>query len=275
MGYILKVDKTKQQINFLNCDNIDKWIDTCQEVTKSYDVVAKDTNFIFEFTGDTCTFKQNGISVVATTSPYISPNSVRLTTCKLAFSKSSITNLILYPSTSAVTDMNGMFQYCSGLTSLDVISSFDTSRVGDMSFMFNGCSNLPSLDLSSFNTRNVTAMTAMFQNCSKLTSLDVSSFNTVTTLDMSYMFNYCSGLTSLDLSNFKTSNTTNMSDMFKGCTNLTSLDLSNWNTRNVTNTDFMFYGCDSLQTIYMRGCSQATIDKITSVKPSQAQIITE
>ena len=30
MSRYLKFEKEKQQINFLNCNNIDKWIDTCQ-----------------------------------------------------------------------------------------------------------------------------------------------------------------------------------------------------------------------------------------------------
>ena len=51
--------------------------------------------------------------------------------------------------------MTGMFDTCSGLTTLDV-SNFNTSNVTEMEAMFAGCSNLKSIDISNFDTRNVT-----------------------------------------------------------------------------------------------------------------------
>ena len=77
-----------------------------------------------------------------------------------------------YVDTSQVTNMMGMFAYCTFLTNLD-LSSFDTSQVTDMSYMFSGCSGLTNLDLSSFDTSQVTDMTRMFDSCSSLTSLDL------------------------------------------------------------------------------------------------------
>ena len=202
--------------------------------------------------------------------------------------------------TSNVTDMNSMFQFCNGLTSLDV-SSFDTNNVTDMSYMFNGCSCLTSLDVSNFNTNNVTNMgymfsgctslnslvlsgwntskvtdmASMFEGCNSLISLDVSSFDTSNVTDMSYMFFDCSNLTSLDLSNFNTSKVTNMYRMFMNCSNLTSLDLSKFDTSNVTDMDSMFSGCSNSLSIRMKGCNQTTIDKISAVMPSGAHISTE
>ena len=38
--------------------------------------------------------------------------------------------------------------------------------------------------------------------------------------------------------------------------------------------DGMFEWCSKLKTITMKGCSEATIQKITDVKPSGAEIIT-
>ena len=43
-----------------------------------------------------------------------------------------------------VTDMNGMFYSCSGLTSLD-LSHFNTQNVTDMAVMFSGCSALTTI----------------------------------------------------------------------------------------------------------------------------------
>ena len=176
--------------------------------------------------------------------------------------------------TSNVTNMNFMFNECSGLTSLD-LSSFDTSNVTDMILTFFSCSSLESLNVSSFNTSNVIRMTNMFSGCSGLTSLDVSNFDTSKVTDMNSMFNYCHSLKSLDLSNFNTSNVTDMNSMFNDCSGLTSLDLSGWDMSNVTDTTAMFNGCSPLLKIRMVGCSEATINKIKAVIPSGASILLE
>ena len=174
----------------------------------------------------------------------------------------SVTSLdVSHFNTSNVTNMGGMFENCESLSFLDV-SHFNTSNVTDMGFMFESCQSLSSLDVSHFNTSNVTTMRAMFHDCRNLTSLDVSHFNTSNVTTMRAMFRLCLSLQSLDLSNFDTSNVTNMAQMFSDCTNLISLDLSGWDTSNVTNMSYMFYSCSSLSTIYMRNCSQTTIDKI-------------
>ena len=150
--------------------------------------------------------------------------------------------------TSKVTNMNSMLANCNGLTSL-TLSNFDTSNVTNMACMFYGCNGLTSLDLSNFNTSNVTLMNGMFQKCSKLTSLDISNFNTSNVTDMRYIFYGCSGLE--------------------------SLTLSGWVINDATSVIDMFYDCDSLKTIRMVGCSEDTIGKINSVKPSSATIVTE
>ena len=81
--------------------------------------------------------------------------------------------------TSNVTDMSYMFEYCSGLTSLDV-SSFNTNMVTDMTYMFKGCTSLTSLTLSNFNTSNVTYMDSMFYGCSKLKTIRMVGCSTDT-----------------------------------------------------------------------------------------------
>ena len=72
--------------------------------------------------------------------------------------------------TSNVTNMQSMFDGCSGLTTLD-LSSFDTSNVTNMNQMFRDCTSLTSLDLSNFDTSNVTKMYNMFNGCSKLSKI--------------------------------------------------------------------------------------------------------
>ena len=154
----------------------------------------------------------------------------------------------------------------------------NTSGVTNMNGMFDGCIGLTSLDVSNFDTSNVTDMSGMFYNCAALTSLDLSSFNTSKVTDMINMFDGCTSLTSLDLSNFNTSNVDIMDEMFNGCSGLESLTLSGWNMSKVTSMYGMFNGCSKLGTIIMKGCSEATIgnirtqleaDGITGVKINQ------
>ena len=116
------------------------------------------------------------------------------------------------------------FSHCINLQDIKGIRNLNTEYVTDMDGMFNGCEALTSLDLINFKTENVTDMDGMFFGCQALTSLDVSNFNTQNVTDMGDMFSRCSALTSLDVSNFNTKNVTNMSYMFSGCEVLTSLD---------------------------------------------------
>lgn len=171
--------------------------------------------------------------------------------------------------TSSVTDLYAAFSGCTSVTELD-LSSWNTSHVTRMNWMFDGCSKLQSLDVSNFNTNSVTNMRCMFNKCSSLTSLTLSSFDTSKVTDMMSMFYSCKELTSLDLSNFNTSSVTEMRYMFGYCEKLTSLDISGWDMTHVSYSKFsgMFNGCSILNTIYMRGCSDATVNKIKSALSS-------
>ncbi len=187
---------------------------------------------------------------------------------KLDENYESISNLIQINfndnfNTLNVTNMDGMFNDCSSLTSLD-LSNFNTSNVTNMSYMFCG-THLTSLDLSNFNTSNVTNMSYMFGWCSHLTSLDLNNFNTANVSDMSCMFSECSSLTSLDLSSFNTSNVTNMGHMFSECSSLTSLDLSNFNTSNVTYMWYMFYECSSLTSLDLSSFNTANVTDMSGM----------
>ena len=165
---------------------------------------------------------------------------------------SSLTTIkgLEYLNTSEVTNMNGMFEGCSSLTTLD-LSSFNTEKVTNQLSMFPYCSSLTSIDLSSFNTAGVDDMSYMFEGCSSLISLDLSSFNTENVEYMSKMFAGCSNLSTLDLSSFKTEKVDAMRGMFEGCSSLTFLDLSSFNTEKATNMENMFYGCSSMKTIFV------------------------
>ena len=150
--------------------------------------------------------------------------------------------------TKNVTDMRGMFYDCSALTTLD-LSRFDTKNVTNISHIFYGCRALTTLDISNFNTQNVTNMSGIFWDCAALTTLDVSHFDTQNVTDMDGMFCNCYALTTLDVSNFDTKNVTNMSGMFSSCYALNTLDIASFDTQNVTDMSGMFNGCRALTTL--------------------------
>lgn len=101
----------------------------------------------------------------------------------------------------------------SMLTSFNGLEYLNTSEVTDMTGMFQNCSKLTTLDLSNFNTKNVTSMANMFSGCSGLTSLDLSGFETSNVTNMEGMFAEC-GPKKLNITNFNTNKVTNANRMF-------------------------------------------------------------
>ena len=166
--------------------------------------------------------------------------------------RENITNVVFDDSFANCTDLEGSaywFWECSNLTSVTGITNLKTDNMTEMLGMFGWCSNLTTLDVSHFNTEKNTRLDGMFIGCSKLTSIDVSGFNTSNVTDMGEMFMGCSSLTSIDVSNFNTSNVTRLTEMFQGCSSLTTLDLSNFLTTQNPVMELMFEGCTSLASI--------------------------
>ena len=97
---------------------------------------------------------------------------------KVMFKAAALTTLDVSKfDTSNVTNMEGMFNPCTGLTTLD-LSNFDTSKVANMSYMFNGSSNLKTIYTSDkFVTTSVTTSTGMFGNMSKLVGGSGTKYN--------------------------------------------------------------------------------------------------
>ena len=166
--------------------------------------------------------------------------------------------------TGNVTTMIQMFTGCSSLTTLD-ISNWNTSKVTNMSFMFTRCSNLTTLDVSKWDTNNVTNMWSMFYYCSNLTTIDVSNWDTGNVKNMNYMFYNCSSLTELDVSKWDTSNVTSMNNMFDNCSKLTTLDVSKWNTSKVTNMNYMFNGCSSITKLVLCNWNTSSVTNMISM----------
>ena len=107
------------------------------------------------------------------------------------------------------------------LQSIEGMSNLRTDWVTNMAGMFNGCSKLSSIDLSNFRTPNATVMGSMFMDCSALTSLDLSTFNTAKVTNMFQMFRGCSNLQTIIVGkDWTTDAVTRSEDMFRDCTKL-------------------------------------------------------
>ena len=72
---------------------------------------------------------------------------------------------VLGANTSSVTNMNGMFQGCTSLTTVPL---FDTRSVTRMPSMFSNCTSLTAVPL--LDTSRVQYMTYMFNNCRNVAS---------------------------------------------------------------------------------------------------------
>ena len=173
--------------------------------------------------------------------------------------------------TSAVTNMQYMFQNCGNLTTIPLL---DTSAVTNMKSMFDKCKNLTTIPL--LDTSNVTNMSNMFSYCTNLT--EIPQLDTSNVTSMMYMFDNCDNLITIPLLN--TSKVTKMNQMFYGCNNLTEVPLldtskvtsfyqtfdncSNltaipaFDTSNVTEMNYCFSMCTSLVTLPVLNTSKVT-----------------
>ena len=74
--------------------------------------------------------------------------------------------------------LNKMFSGINKMKYITFTNLFDTQHAVTMNGMFEECSSLTSLNISFFDTHDVTDMYSMFQGCSSLTYLNLSSFDT-------------------------------------------------------------------------------------------------
>ena len=189
---------------------------------------------------------------------------------KVNLTYDTLSRIIKYDDTSNVTNMTGMFQGCSSLTTIPLLN---TSNTTDMTGMFIGCTSL--IKLPQLDTHSVINMYQMFGGCSNITSIPL--LDTSSVINMSGMFVQCSLLESIP--KFDTSKVTDMSLMFGACSSLISIPALD--TRNVTNMYQMCKKCTSLQTIqgldmrsvtdateFVNGCSALTNITLKNVKIS-------
>ena len=149
----------------------------------------------------------------------------------LRFGNSTFTEVPEWVDFNGVTDMYGMFQYCSNLQTIPLI---DTSNVKSMSTMFSYCNHLQAIPL--LNTSNVTNMYYMFYYCGNLQT--IPSLDTSKVTNMTNMFAYCNRLQTIP--SLDTSKVTTMSNMFNDCRSLVSLPALNAQSLNMTSSYGVF-----------------------------------
>lgn len=163
-------------------------------------------------------------------------------------SKSEIEHIEFKEGTYLPKDSSGLFSKSMFPYLRSVEGKVSTKNVTDMSGLFNDASKLTSLDIGEWDTSSVTSMNFMFKGASSLTTLDVNNWDTSNVEVMSFMFEGASSLKSIQARNWNTSNVKLMNQMFKGATSLEELDVSNWDTSNAE-TGGIFTAATSLNTL--------------------------
>lgn len=167
-------------------------------------------NSIYEGVLKNCTDNKEKIKKIIIEEP-IAPNKISF----YQLTKLESIENISYLHTENMTNMQGMFDSCASLKTIDV-SSFDTSGVLSMSGMFGSCSALTKVNANNLDTSKVTSMSGMFNGCYNLQEVNINGFDLSCVTDCSAMFNSCNALTTLDLSTWvNTSGVGNMNAMFQ------------------------------------------------------------
>lgn len=137
---------------------------------------------------------------------------------------------------TGTTTLNEAFNYCSSLTTVPSMDSWDVSSVTDMQYMFHAAT-LFNQDISSWDVSSVTTMMYMF-GYARAFDQDISSWDVSAVTHMGWMF-YYTDVYNQPLNSWDTSSVTNMRNMFMDAL-LFNQDIGSWNTALVTNMTQMF-----------------------------------
>lgn len=192
----------------------------------------------------------------------------------------SVFSLAGLDDTSGVTNMEGFFEDCQTIQTID-LADLDTSAVMNFSMMFRNCKNLASVvGLADMDTHQATTMAEMFIDCHMLAA-DVSAFDISYVTTLANMFRV---LTSGDGAKVikapavdnraiaKATNgmfgaqgsyiavmtteiyapkcrSNNIQNMFSYCTHMHTLHLDGFDMSETTRTNNAWLGCTALTTI--------------------------
>lgn len=167
--------------------------------------------------------------------------------------------------------MNSCFNWCAGLTSVNLSSLTTVSGSSAMNRCFQSCTGLTNVDLSSLTTISGNyAMQNCFDSCTGLMSVDLSSLITISGDNaMRSCFSLCNSLTNVNFSALTTvSGSSAMRNCFYNCTAMTTISFpaltsivsSAFGTSSVT---YAFNNCTALAEIHFRADMQATIEAMS------------
>ena len=155
---------------------------------------------------------------------------------------------------SNIKRIEGMFKYCSKVTSLD-ISGFTNITNSTAIYMFSGCNRLTQITWGNSFPALDSTTDYMFQNCRELRGGFDFSMLTFTNNAVSRMgmFRGCSGFTSLILPEMGCSD---CHMMFFDCVSLTTLQLSRLYIASGVDIINMFANCTELTTVTYQATKQ-------------------
>ena len=141
------------------------------------------------------------------------------------------------PNLTGVSNMAGMFAWCTSLNGPTNINEWNTENVTDMSYMFWAAENF-NQPLANWNTQAVTNMSWMFSVATSFNQ-PLANWNTQAVTNMSDMFSIATSFNQ-PIEKWNTSSVTDMNDMFFHAESFNK-PLEKWNTKNVINMSDMFY----------------------------------
>lgn len=113
--------------------------------------------------------------------------------------KNEVTKVVFEGSIEAQSDSTNLFSSFPNLQSFENMKNFDTSNVTMMQGMFENCTSLKTIDVSNFNTSKVITMNSMFSGTG-LTNLDMSQLDMGEIQYKGSMFSGSNNLSTLTLS---------------------------------------------------------------------------
>lgn len=149
--------------------------------------------------------------------------------------------------------VNGMFDCCISLKSVEGLENIDISGQESLANLFNSCENLEKIsDITKWDTKSIKNFSSIFFGCQKLSFIpNISEWNTSKATRIDCLFSECLNLKEIpDISKWDTSSVNDFSDLFSGCSSINEIpDISKWNTSKAVKFGAMFQNCSSLSSL--------------------------
>lgn len=290
-----KVERCTYQINWLNCNNINKWEDTCYtKDTITY--LYNEPQNILEISNPNSSVTVRNEANNGSYTLSASQNSKKeYDLSKFTRTTSSITNffssngsavyeVINFPSTANLESINNFFDGLTNCTNINT-KNVITDKVKSAYYVFYNCKKITSLDLYHWNTENITDFYYAFYDCSSLREIKgIENWRFPNLTNMNYIFvntklerlnlslwgitnklryinSAFSGTTAsvIDISNWDLSNVDSYEGLFRYCSNLKEIYMNNVKLKSTFGTNnYVLQGCTNLERIYVCGCSNET-----------------